>query len=369
MRHTLNAVFDKRSDAQHVLEELLASGYASADTALSSVPPIGQADDAAGLGASIKHSAARLFGAQHRKRKEEDSSSSLRERHIVTLTTESEPEAERAVGIIQRFGPVGIEDLHDELDQANADADRPRVTACAGETRRRYSPGTEPGALQNRAHEDSRYFGTQNAASPPTGNTFEEIMGAASQLPNPDLGRTGAGRPDVDDDSYYRSHWIASYANSGDDRNYEDHAPAYLYGSEAKRGQKYRSRDWSDAEPDLKADWESRESGQLMAWEDFRDAVHHGWNKIGPGMDDETLAYRSHQTGSAADTGIHDDDLAQAYLHGSDAARDSKHAGHHWKDVEARLKREWERRHAGGGPSTWDKVKAAVRHGWERVKS
>jgi hypothetical protein len=230
MRHTLNAVFEQRSDAQHVLEELLASGYLSADTS-------------------------------------DYADSSSRECHVVTLTAESEPEAERAVGIIQRFGPLGIEDLHDEPDQAKADTDTPSVSAGAGETRRRYMPGTEPGALQNRAHEDSRYFGTQGAASPPTGNTYEEIMGASPELANPYEGRTAA------------------------------------------------------------------------------------------------------RTSGAADTGIHDDDQAQAYLHGADAARDSNYGNHHWKDVEARLKREWERRHAGGGPSTWDKVKAAVRHGWDRVKS
>jgi hypothetical protein len=154
--------------------------------------------------------------------------------------------------------------------------------------RSRYSPGTEPGALQNRAHEDRRYFGTQNADSPPTGNTFEETMGAASQWANPDDDRIGAGMPDVPEN---------------------------------------------------------------------------------PRGGDDDIAYRSHQTGNYEATGIHDDDLAQAYLHGSDAARDSNYGGHHWKDVETRLKSAWERTHAGGGPSAWDKVKAAVRHGWDRVKS
>ena len=34
MRHTLKAVFDQRSDAQHALDALLASGYPRADMAL-----------------------------------------------------------------------------------------------------------------------------------------------------------------------------------------------------------------------------------------------------------------------------------------------------------------------------------------------
>jgi len=51
---------------------------------------------------------------------------------------------------------------------------------------RDYPPGTEPGALQHHPHEDSHYFGTQNASAPPAGNTFQETMGSIAQWSTPD---------------------------------------------------------------------------------------------------------------------------------------------------------------------------------------
>jgi hypothetical protein len=314
MRHTLKAVFAHRSDAEHVLDELLASGYSRADTARSSALATGQA-------------------------------------------------------------------------------------GCS------YPPGTEPGALQGRAHEGSRYFGTQSAYSPPTGNTFAETMGADSQWVHPDDGRlhvptpapfadpdgaahadymaayrygkemhtsdryrnrswdeaelglssgwearaTGtpawdesrpairrgwdAVAPEIDDDGYYRNHWTTRYAGSAGDAAYDDYEPAYIYGSEARRSENYRSKDWRDVEPELAAAWKARHAGQLSSWENFKDAVNHGWNRISPDMDDA-----SHDTVDAA----RDDDLPAADRHGPDA---------------------------GNASPTWDKLKAAVRHGWDRVRS
>jgi hypothetical protein len=156
MRHTLKAVFTRRSDAQHVLDELLACGYSRTDTEIS---------NAEGLAASVRHRLAQLLASRLHRNTTEDAGASMSGRHVVTLTADSEPDAERALHIIQRFHPVGIEDLPVEWEQesvATMPADCP--------------PGTEPGALLYRSRENSPYFGTQNADSPPVGNTFEEPM-------------------------------------------------------------------------------------------------------------------------------------------------------------------------------------------------
>lgn len=118
MRHTLKAVFAHRSDAQHVLDELLASGYSPADTALSNELPTTQ-DDAgldgedAKAGGPVKRLAARLFHTGQREHSAAYSDAFLRGRHVVTLTADSEPDIARAVAIIERFGPLGIE-THDD---------------------------------------------------------------------------------------------------------------------------------------------------------------------------------------------------------------------------------------------------------------
>jgi hypothetical protein len=185
MRHTLKAVFNRRSDAQHVLDELLACGYSRTDTEIS---------NAEGLAASVRHRLARLVAARLHKQPTEDAGTTMSGRHVVTLTADSEPDAERAMHIIQRFHPVGIEDLPSEWDHDTAGT---IPSACP--------PGTEPGALLYRSRDNSPYFGTQNANSPPIGNTFEEPMSDGGRWSRADeraaRARKAAPPPDADTDS------------------------------------------------------------------------------------------------------------------------------------------------------------------------
>ena len=409
MRHTLKAVFAHRSDAQHVLDELLASGYSPADTALSNELPTTQDDDAgldgadAKAGGPVKRLAARLFHTGQREHSAAYSDAFARGRQVVTLSADSEPAIARAAAIIERFGPLGIE-TQDEV--------REHGSVGAGRMTRAYPPGTEPGALQGRAQDDSRYFGTQRADSPPTGNTFQEIMGADSQWLHPDDGRLhvhapatfadshGALRdddmaafrygkemrisdkyrnrswdevepalrngweagangaaawdesrntvrrgwnstsPDIDDDSYYRTHWNAIYAHDAGDSEEKDHAPASLSGSEAQRSENYRSRDWRSSPSDAEDAWNARHAGQLSSWGNFKNAVTHGWNRIRLDTDTQEPGDPSHDAMPGTGTT-------------------------HMATPEAPE----EPGHAGSAAPAWDKVKAAVRHGPFKRKS
>jgi hypothetical protein len=196
MRHTLKAVFKRRRDAQHVLDELLACGYSRTDTEIS---------NAEGLAMSVRHRLARLLASRlHRAAPQDtgaaDTGTPMAGHHVVTLTADSEPDAERAVHIIQRFHPVGIEDLPSEWDHESIATIRPDCP-----------PGTEPGALQYRSRDSSYYFGTQSAAAPPMGNTFEE--------PTADRGRWGPP-----DDRPYRARRAPPPAESETDSQ-EDSKP------------------------------------------------------------------------------------------------------------------------------------------------
>lgn len=183
MRHTLKAVFNRRRDAQHLLDELLACGYSRTDTEIS---------NAEGLSSAVRHRLARLFASRLHRQPTENPGAAMAGRHVVTLTADSEPDAERAVHIIQRYHPVGIEDLPSEWDHDPATT---TVSACP--------PGTEPGALQYRSRDSSYYFGTQNAAAPPIGNTYEEPSGGgrwgrADDVPR--RARQASPPPDTDTD-------------------------------------------------------------------------------------------------------------------------------------------------------------------------
>jgi hypothetical protein len=111
-----------------------------------------------GLRASVRHSLARLIGALHHKPAVEDAGPAM------------------SAGLAPDEGGPGLMGL-----------------TCP--------PGTEPGTLQFRAPEDSPYFGTQNAEAAPTGNTYQERTGAATQWLHPDLEAPRAGPPDAGEDT------------------------------------------------------------------------------------------------------------------------------------------------------------------------
>jgi hypothetical protein len=80
--------------------------------------------------------------------------------------------------------------------------------------------------------------------------------------------------------------------------------------------------------------------------------------------------YRRDWTSKYASTGGSYDDYAPAYSYGSEMAGSDKYRGRQWNDVESDLRSDWDVRHPGAaGASTWERFKAAVRHGWDRITS
>lgn len=112
MRHHLTAVFNNRSDAQHVLDELLVAGYPRSGTTLLSPSTTGDAGHEmdADSGGIVRQVFMRLFGSKHKPPETEDEPGSLPGRHVINVSAATEPESLRAIGIIERFSPVYIED-------------------------------------------------------------------------------------------------------------------------------------------------------------------------------------------------------------------------------------------------------------------
>jgi len=114
MRHDLKAVFNNPVDAQHVLDELLLSGFPRSATSLVSPPEVGDADrmNDADRGGVLRQIVARLFGPWHHAPERVDESAFLPGRHVITLTGAVELDSVRAIGIMERSNPVYIEDRH-----------------------------------------------------------------------------------------------------------------------------------------------------------------------------------------------------------------------------------------------------------------
>jgi hypothetical protein len=101
--------------------------------------------------------------------------------------------------------------------------------------------------------------------------------------------------------------------------------------------------------------------------EQIQDTVRHTEvevERLG-GTDDDSY-YRNHYQSNLAASGGAYDDYAPAYTYGSQMR--GQYAGRQWDEVESDLRTDWESRSgSSGGASTWDKMKAAVRHGWDRM--
>jgi hypothetical protein len=184
---------------------------------------------------------------------------------------------------------------------------------------------------------------------------------------------TGMG---IDDDSYYRQHFDSNYSASG--AKYDDYLPAYSYGSESARSDRYTNRAWDDVESDLRTDWETRNasSADQSTWEKMKNAVRAGWDRI-TGDDDDDY-YRSHYSSNYEGSGAMYDDVKPAYSYGSEMRKSEMYRNRPWDDVETDLRSGWDNRIDGrrefsttgsdsSEPSTWDRVKNAVRHGWDKM--
>jgi len=72
----------------------------------------------------------------------------------------------------------------------------------------------------------------------------------------------------------YRSRWEQRHGTSGE--RWEDVEPAYRYGYDMHANPTYRGRSWSEAEPELRRDWETRYRDR--PWDRFGSHVRDTWD-------------------------------------------------------------------------------------------
>jgi hypothetical protein len=451
MQHTLIAVFDNRSDAQEAMDELLASGFSSQEVQLSRGDATGSTDSLTGqpnadvvaerhdegIGASIRHWFSDMFGTDNSEHAQRYSEAVSRGHHVLTVTAADEPEVERAADIVERHGPVDIDEKAAEW-AGGARIAHPESMRMGGAGGMQQSSSLgqqsasldqQPGAIGG----DRNLYQQQSLNDPtPMGSTYQEPLGSGGNLSSGTIGSSLQGsslegsavqrgssqggsaqgsnlqdsstarqgsqqrdtsgasglfgssldqpktsqRPGVkvfsraatSDDDYYRSHWSSNYATGGE--TYDDYAPAYSYGSDMARSEEHRGRAWNDVESDLRSDWESRDTSGGSTWEKFKHAVKSGWERMtgdtDTGADSE---YRKHWNSHYGSSGWSYEDYEPAYRYGSQMRGSDKYRGREWNDVESDLRSDWDTRYASGGASSWEKFKAAVRHGWDRMTS
>jgi hypothetical protein len=316
MQQTLIAVFDNRGDAQKAMEELVSCGYPRDQVRLSEGDPAGDAarqdsatasTDAAEhtFTAGIRHFFSDLFGRDRSESAQMYAEAVSRGNYVLTLTADSLPEVERAADIVERFGPIDIDEHAARWSGAGSAA--PGMRSSAG-AMQQSQPGSQQfaqeGPAQQRADstaipgiEEERKVGKRQLD-----RGGVRIYPRVIETPGDDsvglreahinVERHRVSRPYItdtvrstevqienlapDDDAYFRGHWSSTFAREGG--TYEDFAPAYSYGSTMARSDLYRGRAWHDVEHNLRSDWEARHPHST--WEKIKAAVRHGWERI-----------------------------------------------------------------------------------------
>ena len=274
MAHTLAAVFAVRDMAERARHDLITAGFPGASIRLhdagsdyfSTTENI-RRDDSDSLLDSIKHFFTGLFGS-HADR--HIYAEAVRRGHVVlTLEGASDADIQRATDLVERYAPLDI-DAHAEHWRAggwqgaphNDSAMRQGASMQSGAS----SPqGTSAGNLNDTSA--SQQFAGGMASPPPSGaGANVRRYPSADNLP---------GTTD-DDEQYYRNHWSATYVASG--ARFDDYDPAYRYGHSMAGSDSYRGQSWDEVELELRSNWDHMHP--QSAWDDFKAAVKHGWERV-----------------------------------------------------------------------------------------
>jgi len=432
MQHTLIAVFDNRSDAQLAKDELLASGFSSSSVQLSEE----SAGDSAGtsigggttksassepksIGAGIKNFFSDIFGSDSNDHAQKYSNAVTYGHHVLTVTASSEEEVERAADLIERFGPV-------DIDEKSAEWSGTTATGSAGAMRMGSGTGSLQGASSMSQQSDDPTLRQQQTLqeSVPQGGTYQApLRGAsttgssASELGS-DISESQRGR-NMQDASLLGSQQRDSATSAiplveeqlkvgkrevqrGGVRVYtrivetpvnetiglrEEHVHVERrpvnqpIGTSDTTAFKEQSIELRETAEEAVVEKSARVIEEVVIGKDvsqrqeqISDTVRHTEveiEQLGAGSVADDTYYRSHFDSNYASSGGVYDDYAPAYSYGSSMAQDAKYHGRAWDDVESDMQSGWESRTKGttGGGSTWAKMKAAVRHGWDRMTS
>ncbi|PQO99772.1 hypothetical protein C5614_06805 [Massilia phosphatilytica] len=394
MQHTLVAVFDNRSDAQNAMDELLASGFTRDNVYVSSADLTGQNTSSLsgtttdttlgttheeGVGASIKHFFANLFGSDEDEHVTRYSTAVTGGQHVLTLTTTSEPEVERAADVIERFGPIDIDERHDLSGNA-ASLGTSAYQAQSSSTLQSGSmqSGTQAGNLSGSLSDSelrSDSLQRETAVDRTTGKAAIPVVQEEVRVGKRQVERGGVRvfsrmvETPVNETVSLREEHVNVERRPVD----RPVSPADVAALKDQTIELRETAEEAIVQKSARVVEEvvvGKEISQRK--EQIQDTVRHTEVEVQPlqrsALDDDTYYRNDWQTNYASLGGTYDD-YAPAYRYGYDMRRDARYQGRNWDDVESDLRSDWDTRYGSSGSSTWERMKAAVRSGWNRMTS
>ena len=415
MQHTLVAVFDNRADAQSAMDELLASGFSNQEVRMSEAAAnamgttgttgamsptssmgttsttgaTGSTDE--GFGSGIKHFFADLFGSDHDEPTRKYSEAVTRGSHVLTVTTGTLPEVERAADLIERFGPI---DIDEKVSQWGGDATTGATGgALAGGAMRSGSGTQQQSALLSQQSQQNQQ-NQQNSLS----IRQDSSIGGSQQL---DATSENTAIPIIEEQMQVGKREVQRGGVRVFQRMVETPVSETVNLREEHVSVERRPVDQPSSTADLAAFQEKsielRESAEEVVvqktarvveeviigkevtqrQEQVSDTVRRteveveqlgAGSTMGSNLSTDDTYYRNHFDSNYASAGGRYEDYAPAYGYGSTMAGNDQYRGRAWDDVEPSLRSDWETRNPGS-TSTWEKMKASVRHGWNKITS
>lgn len=309
MRRTIIAVFDDASTAHHVVSELVSAGIPRNDISLAvhdpdergaktlrgehvdagegaafggviggltgllvgmgalAVPGVGpilaagplvSALAGAGIGMGAGAVTGGLVGALIDLGVPEEEAGAyaeaVRQGSTLISATVHDHELDRATQIIRQHNPINMEQ---------------RVTQWRAKGWETFDPNIDPYTAEELSDE------TEEARQPAAATASAGTSTGADYTPR--AYSTGF-------DTYYdrfHQHYDENVADSG--MSFEQCMPAYRQGYYMGVDPAYRSRDWSQVEPEAQQAWER--SYPQSPWENFKDMVRHAWEQVKDAVD------------------------------------------------------------------------------------
>ncbi|WP_338761114.1 YsnF/AvaK domain-containing protein [Massilia sp. METH4] len=391
MSHTLAAVFDNRASAEQARQELISSGIGadsiqlsstSSSTADASAAASTGSTSASGtgehsMGDSIRNFFSNMFGDDDDDRHVYGEAVN-RGNVVLTVQTPTQDEVERAADIIERFGPLDIDEQRSQWEAGGWSAATARgLGASSG-----LSASQQSGSLLGSSQSGTTVSGTQgallsgsqgysDAGSMQRATTDEQVIPVMEEELK--VGKRMVQRGGV---RIYQRLVETPVQESVSLR--EEHV-------NVERRPVDRPIDPSQVGAFQETSFELRENAEeavvqktarvveevvvgkevTQRTDQISDTVRHTEVEVEQlgGMDDDAY-FRTHWTSNFASAGGSYDDYAPAYRYGASMRRDASYSGRSWDESEAGLRSSWETQYP---QSAWEKMKAAVRHGWERI--
>ncbi len=359
MQHTVIGLFQTYAQAESARNVLLQTGFSSADIELQANPetPVdAAATRSPGVIANIERFLASLFSTSGPTAPEAERYTEAVRRGavLVAVNAASESHALLARESLSKLGAIEVGERAPDVEPG---IERPETWE---ENRREHSlmdelglstPAAKPAASQppvdaQLAAEEARRrerLDTMHGV-PPIDETSAEALAAASA--------PGAGavmRPDVPPPEPPRADTRPGAAS--------DERPDYSM----------RTEDRPSA-PDLPASAAIAAAGVAGSGAVMTPDTAAPARAMPEQVPDEFVEYeedfRGHYDEEYAHEGLRFDEYVPAYHYGASMAREIRYQDRSWDEVEPEVRADWERERSVG---SWERFKAAVRHGWDRV--